>query len=119
MTVPLHAHKVTARNDGRHIVPLTIVEQKFKFRIELHPCAFESGGDELCTVPNALNKFIRFIKMKIWNFGVNALQLHLFCPHNTHSGDLVLRFAEFFHTFRMRDSTHSCLPPDAGSRRIV
>ena len=21
--------------------------------------------------------------MKIWNFGVNALQLHLFCPHNT------------------------------------
>lgn len=37
MTVPLHAHKVTARNDGRHIVPLTIVEQKFKFRIELHP----------------------------------------------------------------------------------
>lgn len=39
---------------------LTIVEQKFKFRIELHPCAFESGGDELCTVPNALNKFIRF-----------------------------------------------------------
>ena len=56
MTVPLHAHKVTARNDGRHIVPLTIVEQKFKFRIELHPCAFESGGDELCTVPNALNK---------------------------------------------------------------
>ena len=42
------------------IVPLTIVEQKFKFRIELHPCAFESGGDELCTVPNALNKFIRF-----------------------------------------------------------
>ena len=46
MTVPLHAHKVTARNDGRHIVPLTIVEQKFKFRIELHPCAFESGGDE-------------------------------------------------------------------------
>ena len=47
MTVPLHAHKVTARNDGRHIVPLTIVEQKFKFRIELHPCAFESGGDEL------------------------------------------------------------------------
>ena len=57
--------------------------------------------------------------MKIWNFGVNALQLHLFCPHNTHSGDLVLRFAEFFHTFRMRDSTHSCLPPDAGSRRIV
>lgn len=60
MTVPLHAHKVTARNDGRHIVHLTIVEQKFKFRIELHPCAFESGGDELCTVPNALNKFIRF-----------------------------------------------------------
>ena len=51
MTVPLHAHKVTARNDGRHIVPLTIVEQKFKFRIELHPCAFESGVDELCTVP--------------------------------------------------------------------
>ena len=83
MTVPLHAHKVTARNDGRHIVPLTIVEQKFKFRIELHPCAFESGGDELCTVPNALNKFIRFKIMKIWNFGVNALQLHLFCPHNT------------------------------------
>ena len=29
-------------------------------QIELHPCAFESGGDELCTVPNALNKFIRF-----------------------------------------------------------
>ena len=71
MTVPLHAHKVTARNDGRHIVPLTIVEQKFKFRIELHPCAFESGGDELWSI------------MKIWNFGVNALQLHLFCPHNT------------------------------------
>ena len=69
MTVPLHAHKVTARNDGRHIVPLTIVEQKFKFRIELHPCAFESGGDELCTVPNALNKFIRFIHnedMEFW-----------------------------------------------------
>ena len=49
MTVPLHAHKVTARNDGRHIVPLTIVEQKFKFRIELHPCAFESGGDAVFT----------------------------------------------------------------------
>ena len=52
--------------------------------------------------------------------GVNIISSDdLFCPHNTHSGDLVLRFAEFFHTFRMRDSTHSCLPPDAGSRRIV
>lgn len=55
--------KLCRSGDGfvlKRIVPLTIVEQKFKFRIELHPCAFESGGDELCTVPNALNKFIRF-----------------------------------------------------------
>ena len=38
----------------------TVELGSIKFRIELHPCAFESGGDELCTVPNALNKFIRF-----------------------------------------------------------
>ena len=36
-----------------------------------------------------------------------------------HSGDLVLRSPEFFHAFRMHDSTHSCPLPDAGSRRTV
>ena len=36
-----------------------------------------------------------------------------------HSGDLVLRSPEFFHAFRMRDSTHSCPLPDTGSRRTV
>ena len=36
-----------------------------------------------------------------------------------HSGDLVLRSPEFFHVFRMHDSTHSCPLPDAGSRRTV
>ena len=36
-----------------------------------------------------------------------------------HSEDLVLRSSEFFHAFRMRDSTHTCPLPDAGSRRTV
>ena len=36
-----------------------------------------------------------------------------------HSGDLVLRSPEFFHAFRMHDSTHSCPLPDVGSRRTV
>ena len=36
-----------------------------------------------------------------------------------HSGDLKTRSPEFFHAFRMRDSTHSCPLPDAGSRRTV
>lgn len=36
-----------------------------------------------------------------------------------HSGDLVLRSPEFFHAFRMRDSTHSCPLPDTGSQRTV
>ena len=36
-----------------------------------------------------------------------------------HSGDLVLRSPEFFHAFRMHDSTHSCPLPDTGSQRTV
>lgn len=44
---------------------------------------------------------------------------YLFCSTRPNSGDLVLRSPEFFHAFRMHDSTHSCPLPDTGSQRTV
>ena len=33
--------------------------------------------------------------MKIWNFGVNALQLHLFCPHISFIENAAVKTAAF------------------------